>query len=117
MLSRLLSDENFNHRILHGLVLRLPDLDYVAAQEIGLKGKEDPEVPIWAAENDRIVVTHDVETMPKYAYEHIAAGRRMPGVIAVPESLPIGRAIEDLVTVIECCDPSELENTVFHLPL
>ena len=92
MLSSLLLDENFNHRILHGLVLRLLDLDYVAAQEIELKGKEDSEVLIWAAGNDRIIVTHDVETMPKYAYEHIAAGRRMPGVIVVPQSLPIGPA-------------------------
>jgi hypothetical protein len=40
MLRRLLFDENFNHRIVHGLQLRLPDLDFIIAQEIELKGAQ-----------------------------------------------------------------------------
>ena len=114
---RLLFDENFNHRILHGLELRLPDLDYLAAQEIELKGATDREVLAWAAGENRIVVTHDFETMLKFAYDRIVASERMPGLIAVPQTMPIGRAIEDLATVIQCSDPAELENSVLHLPL
>ena len=41
----------------------------------------------------------------------------MPGVIAVPDSLAIGQAIEDLVTMIECSEQSEWENLVVYLPL
>jgi len=48
MLRRLLFDENFNHRIVHGLQLRLPDLDFVIAQEIELKAAKDPELLEWA---------------------------------------------------------------------
>jgi hypothetical protein len=117
MLRLLLFDENFNHRILHGLELRVPNLDYVVAQEIELKGAKDPDLLVWAAEQNRIVVTHDLETMLKYAYDRVAAGQRMPGVIAVPQSLPIGQAIEDLVTALECCEPDDIENSVLHLPL
>ena len=40
MLRRLLFDENFNHRIVHGLQLRLAELDFVIAQEIELKGAQ-----------------------------------------------------------------------------
>ena len=42
---------------------------------------------------------------------------RMPGVIAVPDSLPIGQAIAELILVIECSQPNELENLVIYLPL
>lgn len=48
MLRRFLFDENFNHRIVHGLQLRLPGLDFVIAQEIELKGAKDPELLEWA---------------------------------------------------------------------
>jgi len=34
MLRLLLFDENFNHRIVHGLELRLPSLDFLIAQEM-----------------------------------------------------------------------------------
>src|SRR5206468_10851449 len=41
---------------------------------------------------------------PKFAYERVAAGQPMPGVIAIPKDLPIGQAIEEMHTVIECLD-------------
>jgi predicted nuclease of predicted toxin-antitoxin system len=54
---RLLIDENLNQRILRGLKLRLPDLNYVLAQDAGLTGLPDPEVLAWAAEHQLILVT------------------------------------------------------------
>jgi hypothetical protein len=51
------------------------------------------------------------------AYERIAEGEQMPGLIAVPQGLSIGQAIEELITVIECSDPLELNALVLHLPL
>ena len=117
MLRRLLFDENFNHRIVHGLLLRVPDLDFVIAQEIGLKGLKDPELLEWAATENRVVLTHDMDTLLKFAYERVARGQLMPGVIAAPKNLAIGRAIDDLATAIECTDASDLENSILHLPL
>lgn len=111
MLRRFLFDESFNHRIVYGLQLRLPDLDFLIAQEIELKGAKDPELLEWAATENPIIVTHDVDTLLKFAYERIVGGRLMPGVIAV------GQAIDDLVTAIECSEASDLENSVLHLPL
>ena len=34
---RLLLDENFNHQIINGLKLRIPNLDYVIAQKTALR--------------------------------------------------------------------------------
>jgi hypothetical protein len=45
----LLADENFNHRILRGLRLRLPSIDCLLAQETQIYQREDPEVLDWAA--------------------------------------------------------------------
>jgi predicted nuclease of predicted toxin-antitoxin system len=75
---RLLSDENFNGDIVRGLLLRRPALDLVRVFDVGLAGAEDPEVLAWAAENDRILLTHDRATMPDFAYYRIAAGLPLP---------------------------------------
>jgi predicted nuclease of predicted toxin-antitoxin system len=73
---RLVADENFNGDILRGLLLRQPDLDIVRVQDVGLIEAEDPEILAWAAENDRIVLTHDQATMGNHAYERVAAGEK-----------------------------------------
>ena len=70
---RLLADENFNGDIVRGLLLRQPDFELVRVQDVGLGGAEDPDILAWAAENDRIVLTHDYATMADFAYERVAA--------------------------------------------
>lgn len=114
---RLLLDENFNHHILRGLKLRAPNLDYVAAQANELKGIADPALLDWAAAADRILVTHDINTIPKYAYERIAAGLPVSGVIVIPTTLPIGQVIEEMLTIIGCSEQSEYESQVVHIPI
>jgi Domain of unknown function (DUF5615) len=47
---RLLADENFDNRILARLRRRLPALDILRVQDVGLVGAEDPEILAWAAE-------------------------------------------------------------------
>ena len=68
---RLASDENFNGDIVRGLLFRLPELNLVRVQDVGLEGAIDPVVLVWAAENDRIVMTHDRATLPDFAYERV----------------------------------------------
>ena len=41
----------------------------------------------------------------------------MAGVIAVPQSMPIGRAIDDLELTIACHSQAELRDQIKHLPL
>lgn len=113
----LLIDENLNHRILRGLIRLVPHLDYALVLDAGLKGAEDPAVLELAAGQNRVFVTHDLRTVPKHAYERVKAGLPMPGVIAIPDDLPIGRAIEDLSLLVECTTPAELQSLVLYLPL
>jgi len=111
------TDENFNNNILRGLLLRKPDLSVVRIQDVGLSGADDPEVLEWAAAETRILLTHDVSTITKFAYERAAANLSMPGVFEVPETLSIGRAIEDILLLAELSEDGEWEGQVLFLPL
>lgn len=113
---RFLADENFNHDILRGVLLRNPNLDIVTVQDMGLVGTEDPIILDGAARHVRLVLTHDVATMPGYAYQRAAEGLPMPGVIAVKESAPIGLTIDDILLLADTSE-AEWEGQVCFLPL
>ena len=46
---RLAADENFNNNVIRGLLRRVPALDIVRIQDVGLSGADDPSVLEWAA--------------------------------------------------------------------
>jgi predicted nuclease of predicted toxin-antitoxin system len=94
---RLAADENFNGDIVRGLLRRNPKLDIVRVQDVGLSGADDPSVLQCAAEQGRIIVTHDISTLAKHAFHRIAAGQPMPGVFEVRSVDPVGQAIDDLI--------------------
>jgi hypothetical protein len=114
---RLLADQNFDERILQGLVLRNTDVDVVRVRDIGLSEADDAEVLTYAASSGRIVVTHDVNTLVGCAYRRVRRGEPMAGVIPVPQSLSVGRAIDDLLLMTECTSQEEWEGQVRYLPL
>lgn len=113
---KLLADESLRRAIVKGLLLLRPSTVFLRAQEVGLRGKPDPEVLEWAAANDCIVVTHDQATFSDFAYERVTEGMYMPGVFVVGDRVPTGRAIEDLHLLVECSHPSEWDGRVLHLP-
>ena len=76
-----------------------------------------PIVLAWAAQNGRVVLTHDVSTMTAHAYARVASGLPMPGVFAVSQLAPISQVIEDLVLLAECSLPGEWEGQVRYVPL
>lgn len=86
---RILADENFNNDIVRGLLRRKPDLNIVRIQDVGLSGSDDPTVLEWAACEERVLLTHDVSTITRYAYERINAGKGMPGVFEVSRKAPL----------------------------
>jgi len=114
---RFLADENLNFDIVRGLLRRMPDLDLLRVQEVGLAGATDPVVLAWAAEAGRIVISHDVSTMIRFAIERLSAGQLMAGLVVVPCGLQAGMAIEDLHLIAECAEDEEVRGRVLYLPL
>lgn len=106
---RFAADENLNSDIIRGIHRRSPKVDVVRVQDAGLSGADDPAVLAWAAEEDRVLLTHDVTTMTRYAYERLKAGRRMPGVFEVGRGVPVSVAIEDILLLAECSVEGEWE--------
>jgi predicted nuclease of predicted toxin-antitoxin system len=113
---KFLADENFDNTIIRGLFRRNPTLDIVRVQDVGLSGKDDPTVLEWAAQERRILLTHDVATITRYAYDRVRAGQLMPGVIEISTDAPVGRVIEDILVLVECSQEGELEGQVQYLP-
>ena len=114
---RLATDEDFNNRILRGLLRRRPGLNIVRVQDAGLTGKGDAEVLEWAAREGRVLLTHDVTTMKRYVDERLNAGLPMPGVFEVNQQIPISQAIEDILLIAECSLEGEWEGQIRFLPL
>lgn len=113
---KLLADENFDNTIVRGLFRRRSNLDIVRVQDVGLSGKDDPTILAWAAQEERILLTHDVSTITRYAYDRVKQGQLMPGVIEINLDAPIGQVIEDLLLLIECSLDRELEGQIQYLP-
>lgn len=113
----LAADENFNNNIVRGLLRRVPSLDVVRIQDVGLSGADDPAVLDWSAREGRVLLTHDASTVTHYAYERVRAGQPMPGIFEVSRSIPLGIAIEDILLLAECSLDGEWEGQVQYLPL
>jgi hypothetical protein len=114
---RLATDEDFNNRIVRGLLRRQPDLDILRLQDAGLAGRSDEEVLAWAASEGRILITHDVTTMKQAAYDRITTGLPMPGVFEVSQDVPIGTAVDEILLLALCSDQDEWQGQVRFLPL
>ncbi len=51
---RLLADENLDGNIVRGLRRKLPAVDLVRVQDVGLSGLADAEILAWAAAEHRV---------------------------------------------------------------
>jgi predicted nuclease of predicted toxin-antitoxin system len=114
---RWLSDHNFNHDILRGLVRRCPKIDFVTTQDEGLETVSDPELLEWAASEHRVVLTHDRETMHGFANERIRAGLTLPGVVIVSDRITLRQAIDELELIETCMRDGELTDCVLFVPI
>ncbi|MDQ3686833.1 MAG: DUF5615 family PIN-like protein [Acidobacteriota bacterium] len=114
---KLATDEDFNNRILRGILRRRPDLDIRRKQDAGLGRADDPQVLAWAAREGRVLLTHDASTMTGFAYERVVQGLPMPGVFEVRQEVPIGIGIEEVLILAECSVEGEWEGQVGFLPL
>ncbi|HEX5546193.1 MAG TPA: DUF5615 family PIN-like protein [Ktedonobacterales bacterium] len=117
---RFLTDVNFNARILVGLRRIAPTVDLITAQSAGFHTTPDPELLAEARQLDRILLTHDINTMPDHFATFLAGlpeGEHSPGVMLVAQELAIGIAIQELYEVWSCSNHEEWRDTFTYLPL
>lgn len=113
---RFLADANFNRKIVRGLLIREPAIDFERPEPIIPEKTPDPQVLDLAQFLRRVLVTHDVTTMPGW-FQECVEERRCAGLILVPEKLPIRDAIEDLLLIWHATEAEEWVNQMLRLPL
>lgn len=114
---RFLADADLKGAIVRGCRRREPVMDFLSANDANLAGVLDPGVLALAAEQDRILVSHDFQTMPRHFGEFLQAHGSSPGLILVPQYLPIGEAVDELVLIWGASDAPEYANRILRLPL
>lgn len=114
---KLVSDENFDDDIVRGLLRRLPELQVVRVHDVDLKATPDPIILAWAAGEGRVLLTHDRDTVPDFAYDRVRAGESMPGVFLVSDHMQKGQAIEELFLALQCLTPEDCKDQVHYFPL
>src|SRR5206468_824468 len=110
-------DEDFNNDIVRALFRRKPSLDAVRVQDVSLSGADDALILEWAAQQRRILLTHDAATMTKHTYDRLRESQPVAGVFEVSQGLGILRVVEDILLLEECSREGEWEGQIHYLPL
>ena len=114
---KLLTDEDFSHRAIRGVRLKLPTIDMVTVQQAGLRTSSDRLVLQFAAETGRVLLSHDEHTMIAAASRRVRDNLPMPGLLLAPQQTPVGRLVAAIVLIAECSRENEWNNRIEYLPL
>jgi hypothetical protein len=92
-------------------------MDFLSARRANLAALSDIQVLAIAAEQQRILVTHDFHTMPRHYATFLDRNRFSPGVFLVKQRLAIAVIIEELLLIWGSSDALEWENRIVEIPL
>lgn len=113
---RFQADADLNVTILHAMVRCEPALDFQTAHTAGLEGRADIEVLAIAAQQGRILVTHDQKTMARNFAQFIDQ-QVSSGVLVVPQHLPVSLVVDELLLIWGASEAEEWMNRISYLPL
>jgi len=114
---KFLADHDLNEQIVVGVLRRAPTAEFRRVRELGFAARNDAFLLDYAAGQALIIVSHDVNTMPAAAYERVAAGRTVAGLIMVQQTFPVGPIIDQLLMIWSATDQEEWTNQVVFLPM
>lgn len=113
---RFQADADLKHAIIAGVLRRAAGVDFQRAEAGPLEGLDDRVVLALAADEGRVLVSHDQNTMEGHFREFIRT-RNSPGLILIPQRrVNIGQAIESLVLIWDVLDAANLETRVCLFP-
>ena len=99
-----------------GTLRREPAMEFPRLRDLGLETRSDAEVLDYAAREQFIVVSSDVNTMTAEALGRVAAGQVMRGVFLVHQRDPLGPVIGDLILIWAASEAEEWIGQVRFLP-
>ena len=96
---RFLADNDLNDAIAVGVLRREPAAEFARLRDLGLATRSDPEVLDFAARENWIVVSHDVNTMREAGSTRLAVGLPMNGLLLAHQRTPVSAIIESLLLI------------------
>ena len=112
---RFQADADLRVPIIKGLKRREPTIDFATAHEAGFAGLDDQAVLTLAASRGRVLVSHDVSTIPEN-FSRFIQEQISPGVILISQELSYREAIEGLLRVWSSSEAEDWENVLSFLP-
>jgi hypothetical protein len=109
------ADNDLRKAIVRGSVRRAPQMNFRSAQAARLDGVPDAEVLTRAADEGRILVSHDFQTLPEH-FRQFTRARVSPGVFLVRQDLPVSDAIDTLLLIWEVSESEEWVNRLCLIP-
>jgi hypothetical protein len=113
---RFQADADLDQTILLAVVRREPAVDFRSAAEAELAGLPDPEVLAAAGRAGRMLVSHDLKTMPRHFGEFVQSSVSA-GVLLIPQGLSVREAVEQLIMIWAASEAEEWVNRICVLPL
>ena len=113
---RFQADADLDEDIVTGLIRREPAVEFQTASEAGLAGLNDQEVLSRAAEDGRLLVSHDRRTMPRHFADFIV-GTSSAGVLIVSQKTATIVVIEELLLIWSASEAEEWVNRIAVVPL
>lgn len=113
---KFLADENLRRPIVSGVRRREAAISFALASETGAAGKDDFSLLQIAAQQGRVLVSHDIRSMSRY-FRQFCAHQSSPGVLLVPQTLPLALAIEELILIWAASQAEEWKDQIAYLPL
>lgn len=89
---RFQADADLDEDIVAGVIRREPSIDFQTADEANLRELPDPQVLALAAQENRMLVTHDRRTMPRH-FAGFIINEMSPGVLIIAQTVGVGVAI------------------------
>ena len=84
-------------------------------QQAGRGGDDDPANLKFAADEGRVLLTHDKRLIP-FVTDRISAGSPMPGVFVIHRDAKLGRVVKDLLDLTLLSLDDEWEHQVLFIP-
>jgi hypothetical protein len=95
---RFLIDENLSPKITAAIQRRYPAIDVIRVgdQDAPPLGTLDPDILLYLASSQRVLITDNRQSIPSHIADHFAAGGHHWGIFEVRKEAPIASLIEEI---------------------
>jgi hypothetical protein len=79
-------------------------------------GTGDPAILLWAEREERILVSHDRNTLARHLADHLEQGHHSPGIFIIRPYRSLPEIVSFLAEAAYASDPSEWRDRIVYIP-